>query len=262
MKKILKLICFFSLCFLILRCNEVKAAQELSCIYKLDDRGYMLTQDSTGKLLLQIFDINRSFSSMNKNDPINDSGWHELQGYKLQSDETEQYDKNIKALKKCSNYLYEAVFAPNSFVLRDEKPVMGDGVLTAAYNRLPSSLGGPAGSQSNPTTSSGTTDIPTASCKNLFGKPDTPGTPAYYFVIAFKVIRFVAIILLIVLSVMDMVGAVASQDQDSVKKAGNKILKRFMLCIVIFLLPEIINFALKFFADKSIEYCEINQYTN
>lgn len=94
-------------------------------------------------------------------------------------------------------------------------------------------------------------------CSSLLGSPtqSNPATPAYYISIVFSVIRYVAIILLIVLTILDFVSAVASQDNDILKKASSKAIKRFVLCVIIFLLPTLIDFVLQFIHNSSISDC-------
>ena len=87
-------------------------------------------------------------------------------------------------------------------------------------------------------------------CKSLLGDPTKAGDPSYYIVFAFKVVRYVAIILLIVLSVVDLVGAVASSDSEILNKTVAKIFKRFIFCIIIFLLPMLIQFVLHFINEN------------
>ena len=94
-------------------------------------------------------------------------------------------------------------------------------------------------------------------CETLLGDPDVEGTPAYYLVFVFSVIKYVAIVILIVLSIIDFVGAVASHDNDILKKVVRKTLIRAILCVVIFLLPTIIEFILKYFADNAAGLCGI-----
>lgn len=94
-------------------------------------------------------------------------------------------------------------------------------------------------------------------CSSLLGSPtqSDPATPAYYISIVFSVIRYVAIILLIVLTILDFVSAVASQDNDVLKKSSSKAIKRFVLCVIIFLLPTLIDFILQFIHNSSISDC-------
>ena len=96
-------------------------------------------------------------------------------------------------------------------------------------------------------------------CQTLLGSPNDTGSPAYYLVFAFKVVRYVAIILLIVLSVIEFVTATASSDQESITKATKKTIRRFVLCIVIFALPTLLNFGLNFLYDRKMEVCGITQ---
>jgi len=106
--------------------------------------------------------------------------------------------------------------------------------------------------------SSSNPSIPTHDCESLFGDPYQGGknaSPAYYMSFAFKIIRYAAIIILIVFSISDFVSAVASQDDDELKKAMNKTIKRLVLCVLIFLLPMLIQFILEYLNDISLEKC-------
>ncbi len=94
-------------------------------------------------------------------------------------------------------------------------------------------------------------------CKSMLGDPQTNGTPAFYLVIAFTIIKYVAIILLIVLTIMDYASAVASHDNDMIKKATSKAILRAILCIVIFLLPTLIEFVLKYLNERAVGLCGI-----
>ena len=58
-------------------------------------------------------------------------------------------------------------------------------------------------------------------------------------------IKFLVPIIIIVFTIIDFVKAVASQDDKEVKKASNKLLKRIIIGIVIFLLPSLLKYALK-----------------
>ena len=79
-----------------------------------------------------------------------------------------------------------------------------------------------------------------------------PGSPAYYLTFAFKIMRYAGILILLVMSAMDFVGAIAAQDNDAVKKAVSKLLIRAVLCVILFLLPLLVEFLLKFFTGKTI----------
>ena len=99
--------------------------------------------------------------------------------------------------------------------------------------------------------------IPTHNCTSLLGDPNDKSTPSPAFLLsyAFKVIRYIAIILLVVLSIMDFVSSVSSQDADSLKKAINKTIRRIILCVIIFLLPYLIEYVLSFLNDNATKIC-------
>lgn len=60
----------------------------------------------------------------------------------------------------------------------------------------------------------------------------------------FSFIRFAVPILLLGLTIVDAVSALASQDAADVKKISSKFIKRLVISIIIFLLPTILNFIL------------------
>lgn len=96
-------------------------------------------------------------------------------------------------------------------------------------------------------------------CKSLLGSVTTKGSPAFYLATIFSVLRYVAIAIIIVMTTLDFVGAVASQDNEMIKKAVNKLLKRAILCVAIFLLPTIIEFVLQFVHNRTITTCDIGK---
>lgn len=66
--------------------------------------------------------------------------------------------------------------------------------------------------------------------------------PAFYIQIVFNVMKYAAIILLIVLSSMDFLGAVTSSDDGAMKKAMNKCIKRLIICVIIFFVPTLLEY--------------------
>lgn len=102
------------------------------------------------------------------------------------------------------------------------------------------------------------TDLPEiAECTVLLGDPGTTGSPAFYLLKAFHVIKYVALVLMIVLSVMDFTSATAKQDKEAMAKILKKIMMRFILCIIIFLLPYFINLLLKYLVERQTDLCGI-----
>ena len=100
-------------------------------------------------------------------------------------------------------------------------------------------------------------------CESLLGSPSTkpsgstPGSPAYYMMFVFNIIKYIAIILLVTLSIVDFVKAVAAKDDDSIKKAINTTIKRLILCVVVFLLPTLIEVLLEYVHTSAIDTCGI-----
>lgn len=92
-------------------------------------------------------------------------------------------------------------------------------------------------------------------CDDLLGSSDDKGSPAYYILVVFNVMKYIAIIILIVSSIMDFVGAIASQDNDIIKKAVAKMGKRLILCVIIFIIPTLIDFVLQFINEASLSDC-------
>ncbi len=95
-------------------------------------------------------------------------------------------------------------------------------------------------------------------CSLLLGKPEDPGTPAFYLLTAFHIIKYVALVLMIVLSVMDFTGAIAQQDKDVMAKILKKLMKRFILCIIIFLLPYLLDILLNYLVERQTDLCGLN----
>lgn len=100
-------------------------------------------------------------------------------------------------------------------------------------------------------------NISATDCTSLLGDPSTDGTPAFYLNVAFNVIKYIAIIILIVFSVMDFLSATASQDNDAIKKATTKAVKRLVYCIIIFVLPYLLKWILTFLNDQAMSTCGI-----
>lgn len=59
--------------------------------------------------------------------------------------------------------------------------------------------------------------------------------------------KYIAPILVIVLSILDFIKALAAQSDDEMKKAQGKFIKRLVVAALLFLIPLIINFVLKTF---------------
>lgn len=84
-----------------------------------------------------------------------------------------------------------------------------------------------------------------AACDSLLGKINDKNAPAYYINFAFNLIKYIAIVLLFVLTIVDFAKATASSKDDAIKKAAVNALKRLIIAAIIFFLPILINFLLE-----------------
>ena len=76
----------------------------------------------------------------------------------------------------------------------------------------------------------------------VFGDPADENSTAYFLQSVFNIIKFVGPILCIVLIIIDLVKAVVSQDKDALTKTLKTSAKRIVFALIIFLLPQLINF--------------------
>ncbi len=79
-------------------------------------------------------------------------------------------------------------------------------------------------------------------CSGLLGNPKNEGEPAFYLQIIFNVMKYVAIIILILFSMMDYFGAIFNHDNDAIKKATSKLIQRLLICVVLFLFPYLLEY--------------------
>lgn len=79
-------------------------------------------------------------------------------------------------------------------------------------------------------------------CDALFGDPNDEESVAHFLQEIFNVFKFLGPLLCIVLSVMEFLKAVSSQDKDALMKAMKRTGIRIVLAIVLFFIPTLINF--------------------
>ena len=84
-------------------------------------------------------------------------------------------------------------------------------------------------------------------CQSYFGDPSDIDCPAYWMKWALDIIKYVAIAALLVLSTIDFIKALVSNDKDALKKAGVITAKRFVFCVLLFFLPIIVDFIMSLF---------------
>lgn len=85
-------------------------------------------------------------------------------------------------------------------------------------------------------------DSQDAGCDAIFGDPNVDGTFANYLQQIFNVMKFLAPSLVVVLSIVEFVKAIASEDKDALAKATKKTGKRIFLALILFFIPGLINF--------------------
>ena len=72
-----------------------------------------------------------------------------------------------------------------------------------------------------------------------------------------KWVKYIAPVLVIILGILDFVKALAAQDDDAMKKAQGKFVKRLIAAVLLFLLPLIIDYVLSVFHFN--DSCNINE---
>ncbi len=88
-------------------------------------------------------------------------------------------------------------------------------------------------------------EISESTCESLLGLPNDTSDPAYYVNLGFTWIKYIAIIILILYSMKDFAFAIISKDEESIKKATGVCVKRLIYCIIIFLLPVLIEIVME-----------------
>lgn len=95
--------------------------------------------------------------------------------------------------------------------------------------------------------SNGICDGDGSACQSMFGNPEDIDCPAYWIQWCLNVIKYVAIAALLILSTMDFIKALISNDKDALKKAGTTTAKRFVYVVILFFLPILVDFVMNLF---------------
>lgn len=80
-----------------------------------------------------------------------------------------------------------------------------------------------------------------------FGDPNIETDPAYWIQWILNLMKYMAIIALLVLVISDFFKAMVENDKDALKKAGSRALKRFIYCVLLFFLPTILSLIMTMF---------------
>lgn len=70
-----------------------------------------------------------------------------------------------------------------------------------------------------------------------------------------RLILIAAPIILIIMGTVDFLGAVSASDEKAMKKAMNNLVKRFVICVVIFLLPLLVNIVMGWTVFNDFSAC-------
>lgn len=81
------------------------------------------------------------------------------------------------------------------------------------------------------------------------------GVFSEYTTIAARIIMIISPILLIVLGTVDFIGAIAASDEKAIKKATSNFLKRLLICVVILILPILVNLIIGFTTFNDLTAC-------
>ncbi len=82
-------------------------------------------------------------------------------------------------------------------------------------------------------------------CNAILGSVTDKNAPAYYLDFAFNILKYFAIIILFVFTLIDFIKATISSDDQALKKALQQSIKRVIICLIIFFLPILIEFILE-----------------
>ena len=82
-------------------------------------------------------------------------------------------------------------------------------------------------------------------CGSFLGDKNDSNDPAYYLNFVFNLLKYIAIVILFVFSIVEFGKAAISSDNDALKKAVQKTVKRLVICVIIFFLPQLINFIME-----------------
>lgn len=90
-------------------------------------------------------------------------------------------------------------------------------------------------------------------CTYLLGEFSNEEAPAYWIAWALDIMKYIAVIALLVFVTLDFLKAIASNDKDALKKAGTNAIRRFIYCVIIFFIPNIVEIIMELFGIAG--YC-------
>ena len=94
-------------------------------------------------------------------------------------------------------------------------------------------------------------NISVMDCGSYLGSPDNVDDPAYWLQKILDIMKYVAIIALLVFVILDFIKAIANNDKDALIKAGSTSMKRFVYCVLLFFMPSVVKLILELFGIYS-----------
>ena len=91
-------------------------------------------------------------------------------------------------------------------------------------------------------------------CDTYLGS-GAPGTPMYYIEFALNLIKYIAIVMLFVFTIIEFAKAVAASDEKAIKKAATNTIKRLVIVVIIFFAPTLITFIFRLLGIASDPSC-------
>ena len=98
-------------------------------------------------------------------------------------------------------------------------------------------------------------------CEDALGDPNDPESMRSIVDTSYAIMRMIAVFLTVILGMLDFGKAVTSDDQDLVKKASKKFIKRLVALVVIFILPFIIDPIVKVARGDGNDTCGVGTST-
>ncbi len=95
-------------------------------------------------------------------------------------------------------------------------------------------------------------------CETLLGSVDEPDDPAYWLQMILDIMKYLAVAAVVVLSILDFIRAISSQDSDNVNKAIKTVIKRIIFAVLIFLFPIVLRYMfilLGVYSDPADPFC-------
>lgn len=96
------------------------------------------------------------------------------------------------------------------------------------------------GNSSSGTSGNTGSSVGTVDCGTLLGDYREPNDPMYWINWGLNLMKYIAIISLLILVTMDFLSAMTQNDKDALAKAGKKALRRFIYCVILFFIPKLI----------------------